>query len=241
MIQGTTLALGDSITFGARSEQDGHAGLGYPEWLVPILDHVMPAAPGVEPMEWAVLNRGISGQTTRQIADRAPGAFRELTGCAGARWAVVLAGTNDSKYAPPIAEWEALYRQILHWGRRAEIPMAVCTFPQVIPAAMPAFTQRSAEWLLEASDRVRAIAAELDGRPSQVRVVELCDMGADYLVDGVHLTPAGYREVAIRVAAGLTGAEVADVRALAPEVPAGRFAGLLSAGVEVAAAPRKRK
>lgn len=228
MIFGSISAIGDSLTFGARAEQDGHAGLGYPEWLVPILEHATPATLGVEPMEWAVLNRGVSGQTTRQILDRTPGAVRELASLAGAKWCVVLAGTNDSKVAPPIEEWEALYRQILHWPRRFEIPLAVCTFPPVLPAAMPAFSQRSTDWLLEASDRVRAIAAELDWRPSPVRVIELADLGVEYLVDGVHLTPAGYREVAVRVAAGLTGAGVEAICAIAPQVPAGRFSRLLT-------------
>lgn len=244
MICGTILTLGDSLTAGARAEHDGHAGLGFPEWLPPILDHLMPGDGSVEPMEWAVLNRGISGQTTRQILDRAPGAFRELQGCFGAKWAVVIAGTNDSKAAPPIVEWEALYRQIVHWARRFDIPVLLGTFPPVVPAAMPAYSARSVAWLAEASDRVRAIAAELDGRPSRVGVLELADLGTEYLVDGVHLTPAGYREVAVRVAAAMTEAPVDEVRARAPEVPEGRFASLLSACQPIPLAPqpsRKRR
>jgi lysophospholipase L1-like esterase len=235
MIYATVTCLGDSLLSGARAEHDGHAGLGVSEWLAPILEHVMPEAPGVEPMEWASLNRGIAGQTTRQILDRAPGAVRELAAYAGGKWLVLLAGTNDSKTCPPIEEWELLYRQIVHFARRAGVPVALCTFPPVQPAAMPVYTQGSVDWLARASERVRAIAAELDGRPIPVRLIDLADLPTDYLVDGVHFTPAGHREVACRIAAGLTGAEVGDVRNLAPEVPAGRYASLAAPVVEVAA------
>jgi lysophospholipase L1-like esterase len=226
MIYGTVGCLGDSLLAGARADHDAHAGLGAPEWLVPILDLATPAAPGVEPMEWAALSRSISGQTTRQILDRAPAVVREVAGYAGAKWLVVLAGTNDSKACPPLAEWEALYRQILHFARRANVPIAVCTFPPVVPAAMPCYTRASVEWLQAASQRVREIAAELDGRPVPVVVVELEDLPSSLLVDGVHFTPDGHREVAVRIAAALTGAPVEAVRALAPEVPAGRYASL---------------
>jgi lysophospholipase L1-like esterase len=243
VIYSTVLCCGDSLLSGARAEHDGHAGLGASEWLPVVLDHLMPATEGVEPMEWAALNRGVPGQTTRQILDRAPGAIREVASYPGGKWVVLLAGTNDSKACPPIEEWEMLYRQIVHFARRAGVPIALCTFPPVQPAAMPAYTPESVAWLAKASERVRAMAAELDGRPVPCRLIELADLPTEYLVDGVHFTPAGHREVAIRIAAGLTGAEVADVRALAPEVPAGRFAGLLAARdvIEVAPPTRKRK
>jgi len=124
MLYSTVLCLGDSLTFGARAEVDGHAGLGYPEHLPALLN---PATPGTE---WAVLNRGISGQVTRQVLDRAPGAFRELAACAGPKWAVILAGTNDSKAGGvPLDEWTTLYRQVLHWGRRAGVPMILGVNP----------------------------------------------------------------------------------------------------------------
>lgn len=240
MIIGTVLCLGDSLTAGARAEHDAHAGLGYPEWLVSILDLATPNPPDVDPMEWATLNRGISGQTTRQIADRAPAAFREMNAYPGAKWGVVLAGTNDSKACPPLSEWEALYRQILHWPRRANVPLALCTFPPLSPGPMPYFTEASSAWLARASERVRAIAKELDGRPSPVRLVELSDLGTEYLVDGVHLTAEGYRELAIRVAAALLGADVARIRALAPAAPSGRYASLTE-GIPVERATRRKR
>lgn len=221
MIYGTVACLGDSLTSGARAEHDGHAGLGFPEWLPLVLDRAVPSALDVEPMEWAVLNRGIAGQTTRQILDRAPGVSRELASCAGARWFVLLAGTNDAKACPPLLEWETLYRQAVHWARRTGSPVILGTLPPIVSAAMPVFPTGADAWRLEANRAIRTIAAELDGRPTVVRVAELEDLPVEHLVDGVHLTAAGNREVALRVARAMTGT---DASALVPEAFAGRFA-----------------
>lgn len=243
MIYTTILCLGDSLTAGARAEHDGHAGLGYPEWLVPVLDRLCAENAQAEPAECAVLNRGISGQTTRQIADRAPAAVRELAGYAGNRWAVILAGTNDSKAdGCDLGEWELLYRQVVHWARRAGVAVALCTFPPVDPAAMSAFTPASSEWLARASERVRAMATEFDGRPVPVQLVDLSTLPASMLVDGVHLTTEGNREVACRVVAAMTHSDLARVRSLAPPVGASRYAARF-AGEEVPPpkVPRKRQ
>lgn len=197
MLYGTLLLLGDSLTFGARAESGGHAGLGYPEHLASILS-------GSTGEEWSPLNRGISGQTVRQIADRAPGAFRELLAYPGPRWAVVLAGTNDAKHpGAPLDEWEVLLRQTIGWGRRAAVPIALCTFPPIRSAAMPAFGGKAQEWVEAASERVRKLAAELDGNPSPVVLVELADMPDSLLCDGVHLSAVGYRAMSLRIADAL--------------------------------------
>lgn len=201
MLYGTLLLLGDSLTFGARAESGGHAGLGYPEHLASILT----LADSPHGVEWSPINRGISGQTVRQIADRAPGAFRELLAYPGSRWAVVLAGTNDAKHpGAPLDEWEVLFRQALSWGRRASVPMAVCTFPPIRSASMPAFGGKAQEWCDAASERVRKIAAELDGNPSPVVLIELADMPDSLLCDGVHLSALGYRAMALRIADALS-------------------------------------
>lgn len=197
MIYGTALGLGDSLVAAARADHDGGAGLGWLEQLPGLLDPVTGT-------EWAVLNRGVSGQTTREVLDRTPGAVRELATCAGAKWAVVLCSTNDSKGAGADHDaWEVLYRLLVHWPRRHGIPLALCTLPPLDPRGMPSFTRASQDWCIAASERIRAIAVELHNRPSPVYVVELADLPAEMLVDGVHLTAEGNAEVARRVAAVL--------------------------------------
>lgn len=189
MLYGTVLGLGDSLTRGARGQR------GWPELVGPMLTD--------EHNEWIGLNRGISGQTTWEILDRAPGAVREIASMSGPKWFVLLAGTNDSKRGGcDLATWEALYRQILHWPRRHGIPIALCTFPPVDPGRMPDFIG-AADWLTKASARVRAIARELHNAPVPVRVVDLEGMPTSALCDGVHMTDDGYSEIARRVAAVL--------------------------------------
>lgn len=235
MLFGTILGLGDSISFGSRAEHDGHAAIGYLEWLAPTLTALMAQPDGGPATEWAALNRGIAGQTTRQILDRTPSAVRELAGLPGAQWAIILAGTNDAKGRPvPLDEWEVLYRQILHWPRRWGIPMALCTFPPVDPAAMPAFTEESAAWLRLASARVRTMA-ERFSRDGCVRLVELEDVPMASLVDGVHLTREGNREVAARVASALTGRTLEHARRCVP------LSGLPMGEIPVAQQPALRR
>lgn len=181
---GTILVLGDSIMYGARQP------LGPPELL----------AGDVGGTEWAVLNRSISGQTTREILARTPEAIAELAAMAGPKWVVVLAGTNDSKGAGlDLGIWLLLYRQLLHWPRRQGYPLALCTFPPVVPARMPAYTSASQRWLVRASELVRDEAIALASRGETVRLVELSDVPVKHLLDGVHLNRDGIHEVAGRL------------------------------------------
>ncbi len=218
MIFGTVCCLGDSITEGSRAQ------LGFPEILPALLN----VDSQVERTEWATLNRGIAGQTTRQILDRAPAATRELAGMPGAKWMVILAGTNDSKAGGKIvpgnknktggrishAEYESLMRQILHWPRRHGIPVVLCTHPPIDPIPMPTFTEASRTWLDVASQIVVDLAEELDCEGAPIGLCELRDMPRGFVCgDGIHLIPEGYAWIAWRLAT-LLGAI-----SIEPEVP----------------------
>lgn len=204
MIVGTVLCLGDSLTDGARAPN----GYGYPERLVPLLDARSTGT------RWACLNRGVSGQVTWEILRRTPGAVRELAGCFGAHACVLLAGTNDSKGGGDgedgLARWESLYRQVCHWPLRYGVPLWLCTFPPVSPE-MPCYGPRANEWLQAASAIVRKLALELDGTEADGRAVPVglvdleAGMTVEHLVDGVHLTAAGYQRVAEIVAQAMVG------------------------------------
>jgi len=203
VIVGTVLCLGDSLTDGARAP----SGLGYPEHLVELLDERSTGT------RWASLNRGVSGEVTWEILRRTPGAVRELAGLFGAKGCVILAGTNDAKGggdgAVGVERWSRLYRQLVHWPLRYGVPTWLCTFPPVGPE-MPEFCKESGIWLRNASAVVRAVQRELhgapgpDGRPVPVKLVDLeVGLGKDCLVDGVHLTAAGYSQVAELVAGAI--------------------------------------
>jgi len=200
MIVGTVLCLGDSLTDGARAP----SGYGYPEMLVDILNTRSTNT------RWACLNRGVSGETTSQILRRTPGAVRELDGMFGAKWCVILAGTNDSKGGgcgqDGLDRWYRLWCQIVEWPLRYGIPTAVCTFPPV-SSEMPEFTNRAIEWLNKATIRIRGFVADWIGRDGgpdgmvvPLRVIDLSTMKPSLLVDGVHLIQGGYAVLANRVA-----------------------------------------
>lgn len=204
-VYGTVLCLGDSLTFGARSNEGGP-----PEFLEDLLNERMRAT-GDE-TEWACINAGVSGQTSLEIRRRAPPLVQSLGRTPGARWLVLLLGTNDSKAGGgaigtldvSLARWEANVRSVLRWAVREELAIALCTLPPVDPRKMPAFAGAE-PWIARANDRLRALAAEYDNRPRPVALVELSDLPRQMLADGVHLKPAGCREVARRLCDALAG------------------------------------
>jgi lysophospholipase L1-like esterase len=197
-IYGTVLCLGDSLTYGARGSR------GYPEILPDLLNSGS--------TNWSTLNRGISAETTRDILLRTPGAVRELASLPGAKWCVILAGTNDSKSdGLDINTWCSLYRQIVSWPRRHGIPTILCTMPPVVPAEMPCFTRASQAWIDDANMAIREFVREFNCNPSPVALCDLADMPEgmpEYmLVDGVHCTMEGYHFIAERVAKVIRSAE----------------------------------
>ena len=171
--------------------------------------------------EWASINRGINRETVADVLRRAPGAARELGSLSGARYMVILAGTNDSKKGGQLTldQWESLYRQILHWPRMHGTAVICCTYPRVIPSESPEFTHHSIDFLRQASGRVRAIAAELDRFPVAVRVAELEDMPSNLLCDGVHAKKAGYAWIAQRVAEAIIGQPISALLEEEPDPP----------------------
>lgn len=205
MICGTVLCLGDSLTFGARSPR------AYPDLLVPLLDARSAGT------RWATLNRSVCGETAWQVLQRTPGAVRELAGLFGAKWCVVLAGTNDAKGGgrggEGLRDLEDLLHQIVHWPLRYGIPTALCTYPPVL-AEMPEFGGGARTWLRAASQVVREVAASYDevptadGRCCRMPVVDLeAHVLPVHLADGVHLTRQGYEEVALLVADAILPAQ----------------------------------
>jgi len=184
VIYRTLLALGDSLTYGARCEGDG--------WCDLLPDALMPG------MATAVLNRGVCGETTWQILQRAPAAVRELAALPGDRVMTLWAGTNDSKGPTHPQTWVRSYQQILHWPARYRIPVLLLTLPPVVPGSMHCYTAASVEWIASVNDGIRKMA-DHPGRA----LVEVADLGPEHLIDGVHLNREGHAIVAERVAKAL--------------------------------------
>ena len=183
MIYGTILCLGDSLTFGARSE---HLR-GYPEELARLMsDHYAQA--------WSCLNRGVNGEKSIDVLRRAFPAVREVASLPGAKWGCLLAGTNDSKDPTcPLDLYEDNLRQIVRMFKRFDVRLLIGTLPPVKGNCMPCFdSERSNAWIDGANERITSLAAS-----SGVPVVDFTDM-EPHLVDGVHFGHAGYLEMAQR-------------------------------------------
>ena len=184
MIYGTVLCLGDSLTYGARSEHQR----GFPEELSLMLSTRFG-------QDWSCLNEGISGQTSTDILRRCFSAARAAGGLPGAKLATLMAGTNDSKNPRyPIDLYKDNMVQMLRIYRRFGLKAFLGTLPPVQPAVMPCFSSASNEWIARANEAIEELATG-----EGVILVDFRDMG-DYLVDGVHFGHDGYKEMARRFA-----------------------------------------
>lgn len=183
MIYGTVLCLGDSLTFGARSEH----GRGYPEELARMLSEELK-------QEWSCLNHGINGETSIDILRRAFPSIHSFASLPGAKLGCLLAGTNDSKNPDlPVELYKDNMRQIIRIFRRHEIKLLVGTLPPVVGVCMPCFDSRlSNEWIQKANRALEELISEYD-----LIKVDFSDMG-NFLIDGAHMNYLGYQEMARR-------------------------------------------
>ena len=190
-IFGTVCCFGDSIFDGART---GHVGVGE------ILGSMMPRAEG-DRTEWLSYSRTVCGETMGQILRRAPAVTRELASEPGAHRLVILGGTNDCKIehsASPVVEAVGMVAQVLAWAARRNVHPIVCTLPPLVIGPIPAFGPASLDRRAEFNDALRCgLTREPDGADY---LCDLADIPESMLVDGVHLSADGIREVARRIA-----------------------------------------
>ncbi len=183
MIYGTVLCLGDSLTFGARSEFIR----GYPEELGLLLSNYLK-------QEWTCLNHGINGETSIDILRRSFPVIQSFAELPGAKLACLLAGTNDSKNPDfPVDLYKDNMRQIIRIFLRYNIKLLVGNLPPVNGNAMPCFdSTRSNHWIQQANIAINELIEEYE-----LVSVDFSDM-QDFLIDGVHFDYCGYKEMARR-------------------------------------------
>jgi lysophospholipase L1-like esterase len=177
------LCLGDSLTFGARSE----FVRGYPEELGRMLSNYLM-------QDWTCLNHGINGETSIDILRRAFPAVQSFAALPGAKLACLMAGTNDSKNPElPVDLYADNMCQIIRIFRRHSIKLLVGTLPPVKGNAMPCFdSNQSNQWIQKANIAIQDLVNENNLIP-----VDFSDMEG-YLIDGVHFGYDGYKEMARR-------------------------------------------
>lgn len=183
MIYGTVLCLGDSLTYGARSEYIR----GYPEELSTLLtDHYK--------QNWSCINDGVCAETSTDILRRA---FKSIHFCGnlpGPKIGCLLVGTNDSKNPNyPQDFFRDNMQQIINIFKRYGIRLLIGTLPPVRGDEMPCFfTKNSNEWIENANKTIINLSEK-----NNLPLIDFRDM-AEYLIDGVHLNYDGYKVMAER-------------------------------------------
>lgn len=178
--------LGDSITFN------------WPAGSLPELGAVR------------MVNRGIPGQNTAQMLLR----FEDDVAALGPAAVVILAGTNGLRMFEPAAGAQAAIRQIArHITAMADVADArrirviLCAIPPV--GASGAGSTRDPAAIVAANQWLRSFAAARGYRFADYHEALVGAGGLiapEHTSDGLHLTPAAYRKLQVRLRTALEAA-----------------------------------
>jgi lysophospholipase L1-like esterase len=184
----TIVALGDSTTAGSpgfmsplEAPPEGHGDVEsqFAYWL-------MKARP-----DWTVLNRGVNGERSDQIAAR----FDRDVVAAKPAAVVIIAGVNDVYQGRPASHVTGQLRAMLDRARAAGIPVVAGS---IVPynTATPDQNAR----MREINAWIRDVATREDGvRFADTRAAVAADGNSDRLAespDGLHPSASGYRRMA---------------------------------------------
>jgi len=170
------LCVGDSLTYGSRDVPEGR---GYPQRLAELRTKETG-------YRCIAINEGITRETTTSLLRRIYVTCRNYP---ESQVALILIGSNDLKQRNiSFKIFEENIRQIM-WASQCVFPRTLLgTLPPIDPKMMPCFPK-------DVMDSVRTCNKIIRDMPCEI--VEFYDM-IDYLVDGIHLTPDGYMEMARR-------------------------------------------
>lgn len=181
-VTGGTLALGDSITYGTPDPASG--------WVATL--------EGSDTGFASIVNAGVSGDRTDQMLARLE---RSLLAGRPTR-ILVLGGTNDIAQGVPVATIAANLERIVERGSAAGAQMVLLTIPP-----------RAEREYLAATVALDAAIDEIGGQRG-VQVIDINGALAasdgtfrtDLTDDGIHPNAAGYRLMAMTIAAALRAA-----------------------------------
>jgi len=183
------VCIGDALTLGVRTTR------GYPEHLWELL-HL--GGEGAAPLNVLVQNAGLqAGATLVDVVRALPATLSPL---GRVHVAVLLAPPYDARGGgTPPREFRALLEQAVVTLRALVAPddgrVVLATPTPIGPTTVRGFARPSRRWVAKAAELVLEA-----GRDHEVPVVQLHEMPAELLADGVHLKPAGYRWVAEQMA-----------------------------------------
>ena len=175
MIWNEIICLGDSLTYGARDRY----GRSYPAELGQILSKVT--------NEFYIChNYGINGETSSDLLRRSWHILKENT---NSKICLLMIGTNDTKIPIPIEIYENNLEQIINSIKvHGKLPI-VATLPEL--EFSPYYISNRNyidvynECILKLSKKIDFLVCSMDNLK-------------EHLIDGVHFTHEGYKEVANR-------------------------------------------
>ncbi|HHZ95640.1 MAG TPA: SGNH/GDSL hydrolase family protein [Flavobacteriales bacterium] len=177
MIWNEIVCLGDSLTYGARDRY----GRSYPAELGSIMSR--------KTGEFYIChNYGINGETSSDLLRRSWGTLRSNN---GAKICLLMIGTNDTKVPIPTHIYRDNMTQLIKSIRaNGKVPI-VATLPEL---RFSPYYVSNRDYIEVYNQVIETLAAK-----ENLNFVT-CDMSGlgDHLIDGVHLTHEGYKEVAER-------------------------------------------
>lgn len=177
MIWNEVVCLGDSLTYGARDEY----GRSYPLELAKVLTE--------RTGEFYVChNYGVNGETSSDLLRRS---WHILSTNKSAKLALLMIGTNDTKKPIPIPIYQDNLRQLIGSIKANGQTPIVATLPAL---HFSPYYQKNREYVQKYSEEILTMSKSLN-----FATVDMSNMER-FLVDGVHFTNAGNKEIASRFA-----------------------------------------
>ena len=181
MIYSTFLALGDSMTYGARGGYDH----GYPEWLSDFYD--------VEfGQRLLTVNAGINGETTSQCRRRA----KQVIESSKCNEMLFFEGTNDAKdtVQTPDYIYESNVRYIIDCALINGVKLYLGLIPDLRGFGAPDYSIHSQELMNGYNKIIRKLSKEYE-----LPLVDFTGFHVRHYSDGVHFNTEGYRLMAAKV------------------------------------------
>ena len=175
MIWNEVVCLGDSLTYGARDRY----GRSYPAELGKILTH--------KTGEFYIChNYGINGETSSDLLRRSWNILKSNT---DSRIGLLLVGTNDTKIPTPLKIYEDNLRQIICSIKAKGMIPIVGTLPAL---SFTPYYAKNRDYINKYNEVIKNLSSSLG--------FDMCEMAnmEKYLIDGVHFTHEGYKEMAKR-------------------------------------------
>ena len=175
MIWNEIVCLGDSLTYGARDEY----GRSYPAELGSILSR--------ETGEFYIChNYGVNGETSSDLLRRS---WHQLKTNPGAKITLLMIGTNDTKKPTPLHIYEDNMVQLVKSIRANGKTPIVATLPDLHFSPYYMFNR---DFIMKYNEIILKLSKEMN--------FITCDMSglSQHLIDGVHFTHEGYKEIAAR-------------------------------------------